>query len=216
MKLTRENILFILIGPTGSGKTTFAKRLLKDYSELLKFSVSATTRSPREDEVAGESYIFMSKEEFQEKVANNEFFEWEEVHGQCYGTLKSTIQESLQSGGDLLLDIEIKGALNIRKAYPNNAVIIFLVPPSIKIMKERLAFRGEMSDSELQRRLATAKFELTKLNSPEEGKYIDYYLINDDLAVTYANIRDIYVAEKYKLARISKEDLMKPEQIEES
>lgn len=209
--MKREGILLCFVGPSGGGKTTYAKKLLQDDSNF-SFSVSLTTRPPRLGEINGQSYEFVSRDFFQQAIANNELFEWEEVHGNYYGTRRKTIEDTLSQGRDLLLDIDIKGAFSFKGGFPNNTAVIFLTPPSIDILKNRLLSRGAISTEEFNKRLNTAKNEFVNLldtYKKESQHYgmIDYFLINDDIDATYKQIQAIVSAEREKLLRFKQEEI---------
>ena len=136
-----DGLLLPIAAPSGTGKTTVCRKLL-DYSDSFVFSVSCTTRPPRPDEKDGVDYHFISKERFKEYVKNDMLVEWEDVFNDYYGTLKSAVEKALESGKILLLDIDVKGALNIKNLYPGKAVSIFLQPPNYEELKRRLHFRG--------------------------------------------------------------------------
>jgi len=166
---------FVLSSPSGGGKTTLLRRLLKDQPKL-KLSVSYTTRPPRPGEVDCEDYFFITKEQFRDKIAAGELLEWEEVHGFLYGTPKA---EAGQDVPNLLFDVDTKGALQLRQLYPNTT-LIFIQPPSLEVLKDRLRARGTEDPEELERRLDRFRLEMA-----EKDKF-DYVIINDevDRAVT--------------------------------
>lgn len=154
-------MLFVISAPSGAGKTTIIREL---FSILpgLRFSVSATTRTQRKIEKEGKDYYFISKEEFAEKIKNGDFVEWEEVHGNLYGTLKSEIESSLSSPLDMIFDVDVKGALKIKKLYPQ-AVSIFIDAPADEIIK-RLKKRSTETEEEIKKRLARLELELSYKN----------------------------------------------------
>ena len=175
--------VIILVAPSGAGKTTLAKRLFKDFEDL-KFSVSATTRPSREGEENGKHYHFLSDEEFQARIDENDFLEWEEFYGgKRYGTLQSEVDKSLKLGYFVLLDIEVKGAVNINKIYGDECLSIFVQPPSLEVLKQRLMARGTENEETLALRLERAKEELTYA-----GRF-DRVIINDDLETAYSQIK---------------------------
>jgi guanylate kinase len=175
--------IIILVAPSGSGKTTMAEKLLDDF-ETIRFSVSATTRSPRKGEVHGKDYYFLTGQEFQDKIDSGEFLEWEEFYnGSRYGTLKSDVDRMRNNGFTVLLDIEVLGAMNIKKIYGSESLAVFLKTPSIEVLRERLIARGTETDESLQTRLNRAAEELRY-----EDKF-DLTIINDDLETAYAELK---------------------------
>ncbi len=153
--------LILFAAPSGSGKTTIIKHLL-ELGMNLSFSVSATTRPKRENEQHGKDYFLLTLEEFKQKISGGAFLEWEEVYeGTYYGTLKSEVDKELQEGKNILFDLDVVGAINIKKIYGNQALALFIKPPSIDILKERLLIRNTESEHTLQRRIGKAEFELT-------------------------------------------------------
>lgn len=202
----REGIFLCLIGPAAGGKTTLSLRLLSDFSNM-QLSVSVTTRPPRETEVNGKSYFFVSKAQFQKKIDNNEFFEWEEVHGNFYGTLRQTLDDAVAKGHDVILDVDIQGALNIKRSYPKNTVIVFVVPPSKEALITRIRARSNISDEELKRRLTTAAEEYTELSKHFEDGAIDYFLVNDQLEAAYQILNGVVNAERARMSRLSRDDI---------
>jgi guanylate kinase len=202
-QLKRKGILFVIIGPTGSGKSTFCGRLVQDFAQDLHYSISVTSRAPRANEVPGKSYHFVSRDEFVARRDRGDFFEWEETHGNLYGTLRSNLENGIDQGIDLLFQIDIRGAMSLKRAFPENTVSVFLVPPSFEALKARLAGRGTVDPQELQRRFSTAREEYSALRklSAEPGK-IDYLVLNHDLEETYSQIRSIVVAERSRYHRM--------------
>jgi guanylate kinase len=176
--------VIVIVAPSGAGKTTIAQRLLKEYPQI-KFSVSATTRPPRKEETNGQDYYFLSNEEFDQKVANEEFLEWEFYSGNKYGTLRSEVDKLVESGYFPLLDIEVKGALNVQNLYGSGAISIFIEPPSMEELKNRLSNRGSETDDSLSKRLERAETEM------EFSDHFDYSVINDDLDTAYAEVKEI-------------------------
>lgn len=180
----KKGKVIILVAPSGGGKTTLARRLFKDF-ENLKFSVSATTRPPREGEKDGKHYHFLTEADFDEKIEQKAFLEWEEFYGgKKYGTLRSEVDKKLNSGYFVLLDIEVKGAVNIKQIYGDECLSLFIQPPSIEMLKERLIARGTEDDETLSLRLDRAKEELTYADQ------FDQVIINDDLETAYEEVKD--------------------------
>ncbi|WP_421920301.1 guanylate kinase [Marinifilum sp.] len=167
--------LFIFSAPSGSGKTTIVRHLLKqDFN--LEFSVSATSRASRGSEINGKDYYFLSIEEFKQKIANEEFLEWEEVYDDCYyGTLKSEIDRIRNRGNNVVFDVDVVGGVNIKKYYKDDALAVFIQPPSIEELEKRL--RGRKTDSEevIAERIKKFKFELSFADQ------FDKVIINDNL-----------------------------------
>ena len=167
--------LIIFSAPSGSGKTTIVKHLLKQDLGLA-FSISATSRSPRENEKDGKDYYFLTPEEFKKKIAEGAFLEWEEVYNeQYYGTLHSEVERLRSAGKHVLFDIDVEGGVNLKKVYKGEALSIFVKPPSLAIMEERLKKRGTDSEEQLIKRIAKAKHELTYADM------FDVILVNDQL-----------------------------------
>lgn len=183
-KIKPRGKVIVLVAPSGAGKTTLARRLLKNYPEI-KFSTSATTRVPRKGEIDGKDYYFLSEEEFDQKVKNDEFLEWEYYSGNRYGTLLSEVDKLVESGYFPLLDIEVKGALNVLEIYGSEAVSIFVEPPSMEVLRQRLRKRGSETADMLKKRLERAELEIA------HARHFDYTIVNDDLDTAYAKIQAI-------------------------
>lgn len=158
--MTKGKII-ILSAPSGTGKSTIISRLM-DYEDLkLGFSISATSRAPRGEEKDGREYYFLTSEEFHKRVENGEFVEWEEVYaGTCYGTLVSEVERVTGSGRNLIMDIDVKGALNVKKRYGKDALSIFILPPSVEELERRLRARSTDSEESIARRLDKAEYEM--------------------------------------------------------
>jgi guanylate kinase len=177
MKKIFDGKMFVFTAPSGAGKTTIVKHLLKEYG-FLDFSVSATTRTKRPHEVDGKDYYFLSPEEFRKRVENDEFVEWEEVYeDQFYGTLKSEINRLWDLKQHIVFDIEVIGATNIKNLYQEKCLATFIKPPSLEILIERLKNRKTESAKSLRKRIARVKREMTYENS------FDRVLVNDLLSV---------------------------------
>ena len=185
--MSHANKVIIISGASGSGKTTLVNHLLTYQIELnLDFSVSACTRKKRQLETRGKHYIFLSKEEFKNKIALNEFLEWEEVYSGCfYGTLKASTNKILDAGQNILFDVDVKGAHKIKDYFKSQAISIFIQPPSIAIAKARLINRGTDSGQELNMRLSKIKHEI------ELGQKMDYQLLNGELDVAQKEIYNL-------------------------
>jgi guanylate kinase len=191
----RQGIIFILSAPSGAGKTTLYHGLRKAYPEI-KLSVSCTTRAQRKGEVNGQDYRFIMAEQFEAMKSNGEFAEWASVHGNSYGTPRKPLDHSVQSGRDILLDIDVQGARQIKQAYPN-AVSIFLLPPSLRELRRRLAARGTDGKKIIRRRLANAQDEI------KERIYYDYYVVNRQVNEAVRVLSSIVEAERSKVSRVT-------------
>jgi guanylate kinase len=177
----------IFSAPSGSGKTTIYNRV-KDLVDNLGFSVSATSRPPRENEENGKSYWFITVEQFMEKIKNDEFVEYEEVYpGKFYGTLKSEVEEKLMNGINLAFDVDVHGALKIKRLYGENALAIFIQPPSIDELRRRLELRGTDSKEVIEERIKRATYELSR-----SGEF-DKIVVNDDLETAVKETYELVV-----------------------
>ena len=154
----KKGKLFVISAPSGTGKTTIIKYILKTFPELV-FSISVTTRSKRGTEVNGKDYFFISEDEFKDKIENDEFLEWGHFYGYYYGTLKKQVFDHLNNGISMVLEVDVKGAINIKSAY-SDSVLIFISPPDIDELKKRLKNRKTESDSDLKKRIERAEMEL--------------------------------------------------------
>lgn len=183
--MSKEGKIIVLVSPSGGGKTTIANRLLKEF-EKIKFSVSATTRKPREGEVDGVHYRFISEEKFKEQIRKEMFLEWEEFYnGTYYGTLRQNVESELKKGYFVLLDIDILGALNVQEMYGERSLTIFLSPPSLEVLKERLALRGTETEITLNTRIERARKEM------EYADRFDEVVINDQLEEAYHKVKNL-------------------------
>ena len=187
----KQGKLFVFSGPSATGKGTICRELLKDPDTWL--SVSLTTRVPREGEEHGIHYYFVTREEYDRTVEEDGFLEHAEIYGNCYGTPKRYALEHMAAGEDVILEIEMQGALQIKKAYPE-AVLIFVLPPSLKELRNRIRKRGSESEEQIAARMKTTLSEIELL--PE----YDYFLVNDDLDEAIATARSIMKAEHCKTA----------------
>jgi len=186
----RKPLVYIISAPSGSGKSTLTNEILKLVPNLV-FSISYTTRSPRGSEQNGKQYHFITREEFDRMVQDGEFLEYANVHGKCYGTARQFLREAGKSGNDLLLDIDVQGAAQIKKNL-TDAISIFVLPPDRKTLEWRLCNRSENSKQEIQRRLNDAKREI------EEYDKYDYVLINDQLEKSIERLQAIVLSERLR------------------
>jgi guanylate kinase len=175
--------LFVISAPSGVGKSTLIRNVLAECPKL-KFSVSCTTRPPRSGEIPGKDYNFLGKDEFLSGISSGRFLEWAQVHGEYYGTDLNPIEKWLNAGNDVLLDIDVQGARLVRCAYPT-AQTIFILPPSLNVLEERLRNRATESDDQLVIRFASAQRELL------EAPWYDYVIINDDLLEAISDLKAI-------------------------
>lgn len=178
--------LFVISGSSGVGKGTLLKLFLEKHPEF-KLSVSCTTRNPREGEKNGINYFFLSTEEFNNLIKNDEFLEWAEFSGNMYGTQKAYVERKLAEGKNLILELDTTGALNVKRAMPN-ACLIFICPPSFEELEARLRGRHTESEDAIQKRLNTVKTEI------ERSDQFDYKVINDDLERALHSLEDIMCA----------------------
>lgn len=176
----------IFSAPSGSGKTTLLNHVMANIPEMA-FSVSATTRPPRGEEVHGREYFFLSMEEFQQRVENGEFLEWEEVYpGRCYGTLLAVVEQMQEEGKHVAFDVDVCGGVNIKEHYGDKALSVFIQAPSVEVLCERLIKRGTDSMEEIENRIAKAEWE----TEFAKGKF-DCTIINDDLETAKREILDV-------------------------
>ncbi len=168
--------LIIISAPSGAGKSTILKSILKNKDLNLEFSISACNRKPRKGEINGKHYYFISTEEFKQKIANNEFVEWEEVYeNNFYGTLHSEVDRILNKNTNVIFDIDVEGGLNIKKLFGDKALAIFIMPPSIEKLRERLEHRNTDNQDEINRRVSKARKEISK------SHFFDKIIVNNDL-----------------------------------
>jgi guanylate kinase len=172
--------LFVISSPSGGGKSTVI-RAMREMDPGLSYSISATTRPPRNGEVHGEDYYFLSESEFKEKIQNGAFIEWARVHGAYYGTLRDALERSLNEGKTVLLDIDVQGGIQIKSRIPDS-VLIFLYPPAFDVLRDRLIKRGTDSPDSIKRRLEVAKSEI------EVGNQYDYHVINSNIKETVREV----------------------------
>lgn len=172
-----EGKLIIISGPSGAGKGTILSAF-KDNEDLnLHFSISATTRDPRPGEVDGKDYFFLAADDFKQRVENGEFLEHEDFHSASYGTLRSQVEKQLDAGENVLFDIDVNGAMNIKKIYGKRALSIFIMPPSLEVLRQRLIGRGTETMEKVELRLSRAEYEMSN------AEKFDEIVMNDNLEV---------------------------------
>ncbi len=191
--MKKNGLLIVVSGPSGTGKGTVCKALLAAHPEIA-YSVSATTRSPRDGEADGVNYYFTSKESFEKMIAGGELLEWAQVYGNYYGTPLKKIQEKLAAGQDMLLEIDTQGAMAVKKQVPEG-LYIYLVPPSLAELEKRIRGRGTETEESIARRLGAAATEL------EIGKHYTYMVVNDAVDKAVADIAAILTAEHCRIER---------------
>ncbi|MCX8030135.1 MAG: guanylate kinase [Thermodesulfovibrionales bacterium] len=191
--MNRKGIIFVISAPSGTGKTTLCKKLL-ELCPAIKLSISFTTRKPRAGEEHGRDYFFVDENTFKEMVTRGDFLEWALVHGNFYGTSLIKTKELLEKGFDLLFDIDVQGGKSVKQQYPE-AVLIFILPPSLKSLQERLAGRMTDSEDEIIRRLRKAKEEIV------EYRNYDYVIFNNRVDEALAQLKAIITSERLKVSR---------------
>jgi len=195
--LKNKGILFVVSGPSGAGKTTLYKKAISVLPHLMH-SVSYTTRSPRVGEVNGRDYTFINREEFMTMIHKKEFAEWAEIHGELYGTARKRLEEIMNSGVDAILDIDVQGAMQLKEKLPGG-VYIFILPPSLEILRERLEQRMVNIKEEIEKRLAVAWEEMKKY--PE----YDYVIVNSIFEDAFKELQSIIIANRARVEQISSE-----------
>ena len=178
--------LIVLSAPSGAGKTTVAHAILKQHQNII-FSISATTRTRRNSEVEGKDYYFLTTEEFLQKIKENSFVEYQKIYDDYYGSLKQEVENALQNGYSVLFDIDVEGALNIKKTYSDDAILIFIAPPNINEITRRLIRRKTEGEEKLRKRLDRIPMEM------KQQKKFDYIVMNDDLQKAIHEVTKILI-----------------------
>ena len=195
-----RGVLIVISGPSGAGKGTICKELLDKHNNIY-ISVSATTRSPRAGEVDGINYYFLTKESFEEKVSQNGFLEYANVHGNFYGTPKVNVEKMLEEGKDVILEIDIQGALQVKENF-SEGVFIFILQPSMEELKQRIIKRGSETEESLMTRFKNAYKEINYVS-----KY-NYAVVNDTLDLAVSKVESIIAAEKCRVDRIKENTIL--------
>ena len=191
----RKGTLIVLSGPSGTGKGTVLKHFFDNYADdAVKLSISATTRLPREGETDGVNYFFVGKEKFENMVQNDMLLEWASFCGNCYGTPKAFVDENLENGCDVILEIEVQGALKVMEKRPD-ATFVFIAPPSMQELKSRIVGRQTETADVIERRMETAKWEVQNIS-----KYT-YAVVNDDVDMAAKRLKTIIDAERLKVEK---------------
>ena len=198
--MTQRGLLIVLSGPSGVGKGTVRKAIFEEDGIDFQYSISATTRQPRIGEVNGEDYFFVSREAFEEKISNGDMLEYAQYVNNYYGTPKSFIDETLASGRDVFLEIDVQGALQVKSKMPEG-VYIFLPPPDLTNLRERLVGRGTDSQEVIEKRVTAARDELKQMIN------YDYAVENDQVVFAVERIKSIITAERLRVARVFEKTL---------
>lgn len=189
----KKGMAFVLSAPSGAGKSTLCRRLLEEFPEI-QYSISCTTRQKRAGEAEGRDYFFISREEFDKRRVAGQFAEWAQVHGSYYGTPLGPVREKLDMGINILFDVDVQGAAQIKMTIPDS-IFTFILPPSLAELEKRLRQRGLDDAAAIQRRMANARAEI------REAMWYDNVVINERLEVAYNQLRAIYIAADLKPAR---------------
>lgn len=196
----KKGIIFVISAPSGTGKTTICKKLVSEYSDIY-ISVSTTSRPPRKGEREGRDYFFVTEDKFKDKIRQGKFAEWTKVLGNYYGTEHNSLKRNLERREDVILSIDVKGGRAIKKYYPES-VLIFLLPPSLEELKERLKKRGSETSSQLKERLKLAEREL------KEVKNYNYIVVNSNLEQALRDLRSIIISERCKIHRYDVKEIV--------
>ncbi len=189
----KEGLLIVLSGPSGTGKGTLVKEIIRDNAQI-RLSVSVTTRKPRIGEIDGQSYIFVSKDKFSQMAADGELIEWVEYCGNLYGTPEKFVHDTIKKGIDVVFELEVEGAQRVLEKFPQS-VMIFIVPPSFKELRRRIVKRGTENEAEIEKRLMRAHEEMTFIDNYE------YIVVNDKVEEAADSIKGIINSEKLKIVR---------------
>lgn len=186
--MSNRKHLIVLSAPSGAGKTTVARHLLQTFPQM-KFSVSATTRAMRNGEENGRDYFFLSKDDFRRKIEEGDLVEYEEIFGNYYGTLKSFVADSISRGEFVVFDVDVKGALSLRAAFPDDTLLMFVAPPSLEVLEQRLRSRHTETDEQINTRLSRAEMEMAHQDM------FDVVLVNSVLSETLEHAENLIRAQ---------------------
>lgn len=198
--MSAPNLLLVISGPSGAGKSTLCDRFTEE-SQQTEMVVTTTTRPRRSTEVDGVDYHFLDRVEFERRIANEQFLEYAEVHGNFYGSPIADVKRLLSSGKDVILEIDVQGGLNVRKKFPD-VLLIYVTPSDLSALRRRLSGRGTESEADMRRRIANARRELASL--PQ----YDYLVINDQLDAAVEQLRSIVLTEKQRIGRYDRQALL--------
>ncbi|MCH5336941.1 MAG: guanylate kinase [Campylobacter sp.] len=196
-----RNFILVVSGPSGVGKSTLLSKLFTEFKEELYFSISSTTRSPREGEINGKHYFFVTQQEFEQGIENEEFLEWAKVHKNYYGTSLKQTQNALEKGKIVVFDIDVQGFNIVKEKLKDKIVSVFIMTPNKEELKKRLIKRNTDTMEDLEKRLENARDEMKEL-----FKY-DYLIVNDDLERSYEALKSILIAQKIKTKRQNLEQI---------
>jgi len=193
---TQDGLLIVFSGPSGVGKGTIVKELVKIYPEELVLSISATTRSPRVGEIDGKDYFFKTREEFDNLIKNNMLLEYASFNGETYGTPREYVEKNVQNNKNIFLEIEVQGALQIKKNWKGGSIFIFVLPPSFEVLEQRLRGRNTENEEAINNRLAIAHKEFEFISE------YDYIIVNDTISCSVDFVKSIIMTEYFKVNRI--------------
>lgn len=191
--MSENGVLFVVSAPAGCGKDTILNEVFK-HTDSVGYAVSATTRAPRDGEIDGVHYCFLTREQFEQKISEDEILEYTEYCGNYYGTLRKSVQGLISQGKDAILKIEVEGAMNIRNKFPQ-ACLVFILPPSLEILERRLRNRGTETEDKIRERIAQARTEI------DFAQNYDYIIINDKLETAVSDLECVLRAEKLRRER---------------
>lgn len=185
----KKGLLFVVSAPAGTGKTTLTHMLIKEFSCVIQ-SISCTTRIPRQNEIPGNHYHFLNREEFEKKIESGEFLEYVKIYEDYYGTSAQWIEKQRNRGKHVVLVIDTQGAMQVKKKC--QATTVFILPPSLEVLRKRLIQRGTETDEDIERRLAWAKHEM------KVATHYDYFILNDNLDIAYHALKSLVIAEEHR------------------